>query len=92
MPHGRLWRAIDPALCWYERPDEAELVVFSPKSGNLHLLTSAARPVLEAMAIAPCAIEDIAELLHAAGSTDAPNQSRSIVAALDAAELIEPAS
>jgi hypothetical protein len=81
------WRSVDPQLHWYERPGEPEVLAFSPRSGSVHLLSSAARPLLTQLDKSPRTLSEIASLLQLAE----PEAAAAVVESLDEAGLVEPA-
>ena len=85
MTAAQRWRSVDPQLQWYERPDEPEVLAFSPRSGSVHLLSSAARPLLAELDKSPRTLSEIASLLAE------PEAAAAVIESLDEAGLVEPA-
>lgn len=83
---ARRWRSVDPQLHWYQRPGELEVLAFSPRSGSVHLLSSAARPLLAQLDKSPRTLSEIASLLQLAE----PEAAVAVVESLDEAGLVEP--
>ncbi len=86
MTVAQRWRSVDPQLHWYERPGELEVLAFSPRSGSVHLLSSAARPLLAQLDKSPRTLSEIAVLLQLAE----PDEAAAVVQSLDEAGLVEP--
>ena len=88
MTAAQRWRSVDPSLHWYEPQDDPEVVVFCPRSGAAHLVSSAVRPLLEALARQPRTLDEIGALL---GNEEMASESvAAMIESLDAAGLIEP--
>ena len=91
MTSDRRWRVVDPTLIWRSWPDEDEAVLYSPASGDVHLLNLAARRLIELATDAPKTSRELAAGLE----SSAPHEELlSSVAAsiemLDAAGILEP--
>ena len=90
------WQLADLTLVVRRWPGEEECVVFSPLSGEVHLLNLAALALLEALGHEPQTVQDLSEQLarEAGRSVDGEWSDRLEVAltTLDHAGLIEPAS
>ena len=86
MTAPRRWRSVDPALHWYERLGESEVLAFSPRSGSVHLLSASARPLLDDLTSSSLTLEEISSRLEL--DTDS---AMAVVLSLDEAGLIEPA-
>ena len=89
-----LWRAADPNLVTRHWNGEDEWVVYSPRSGDVHLLNPAAHALLGVLAAEALTAGELAQRLAAAGGRAADPEFRQAVdeslAALDQAGLIEP--
>lgn len=92
--HAMAWRAADARLVTRHWNDEDEWVIFSPLSGDVHLLNSAAYQLLQAVAKGPMSAEAlVAHLAGLAGrAPDAELEAAvaTALATLDSAGLIEP--
>jgi PqqD family protein of HPr-rel-A system len=63
---GRRWRLTDSALQFCHWPSEPEVAVFSPRANAIHLVTPAARRLLETLSTRPLSDDELAEYLEAA--------------------------
>jgi PqqD family protein of HPr-rel-A system len=92
VANGPLWQLADPDLVVRRWPDELECVVFSPLSGEVHLLNLPALSLLESLGDRPRSAEQLAEVL-ARASSDGDEWLAGLMDALttlDRAGLIEP--
>jgi PqqD family protein of HPr-rel-A system len=91
LTSARRWRLVDPDLVWRSWPNEDEAVLYSPASGDVHLLNLAARRLIELAAEAPKTAQELAAAL---GSSAPQEELLSSVAAtiemLDGAGILEP--
>ena len=96
MPGGPTWqwRAGDPDLEFRHWGDEDEWVVYSPRSGDVHLLNTAACQLLVEVARRPLTESELAQCLEGLMSRppagDLEEAVRQAVQALDRAGLVEP--
>lgn len=92
MSHGSRWRLADPEIIWEQWPHEQEVTAFSPRSGNIHLLTTSARLLLEQIAKAPQTAAELREFLEASAGIPAALIDEAfpeLITVLHDAELIE---
>lgn len=94
MPPTMRWRVADPALVSRQWTGEDEAVVYSPRSGDVHLLNAAAHALLLAVSAEPQSSEQLAAHLADAAGRPADDELRLAVdeslARLDELGLIEP--
>ncbi len=88
------WRASEARLVTRHWNDEDEWVIFSPLSGDVHLLNAAAHQLLQALAEGPLSTEalvaHLASLAGRAPDKELEDAVTTALATLDAAGLIEP--
>ena len=92
MSRGSRWRLADPDIIWQQWPQEQEVTAYSPRSGNIHLLTASARILLENLAKSPQTLEEMRDFMenHAGIPAALMEEAFSeLTAALHDAELIE---
>jgi PqqD family protein of HPr-rel-A system len=88
------WRAADSRLVWRHWEGEDEWVVYSPRSGDVHLLNPAAHALLHALSSESLTADELVRRLAAAAGRP-PDQELSAavatsLASLDEAGLVEP--
>jgi len=87
----RRWRVVGPDLIWRSWPGEDEVVVYSPASGDVHLLNQAARRMVELAAEAPMtALELAASLDSSAPDEELLSSVAATIEMLDVAGILEP--
>jgi hypothetical protein len=94
-PPDTSWRLTDPELVWREWPDEPEVAVFSPGPATVHLLTRAARILLERLAAAPLPESRLVDLIADVSGLPIAEVRQvlpELVGRLEDAELIERVS
>ena len=86
------WRVADVNLDWRSWPGEDECAIFSPASGDVHVLNDAARQLIECAVQSPRTLDQfIAALSHSAAPADELVSSvQATIEMLDAAGILEP--
>jgi PqqD family protein of HPr-rel-A system len=87
------WRLADVNLSWRSWPGEDESVIFSPASGDVHVLNDAARQLIESAAQTPRSLDQFIAVLSpqsAAPADELVSSVQATIEMLDAAGILEP--
>jgi PqqD family protein of HPr-rel-A system len=88
------WRSADSRLVTRHWDGEDEWVVYSPRSGDVHLLNAAAHNLLDVLSTESLSSDELVKRLAEAAGRAADDELRQAVleslASLDAAGLVEP--
>lgn len=91
MTSARRWRVVDPNLISRAWPGEEEAVLYSPASGDVHLLNLAATRLIELVREAPkTALELAAHLESSASPEELLSSVVATIEMLDGAGILEP--
>jgi PqqD family protein of HPr-rel-A system len=89
---ARSWRLTDSGLQFCQWPSEPEVVVYSPRSGSIHLVMPATRRLLEMLSNGPSSDQELTALVQTVtglARADVERWLPDVLRTLRDAELIE---